>query len=166
MGRYYFKIHHLARVFEMEPMTYGEYAKRFGKKFDWANTSHIESANGYVKRLRDIPDVDWVDKEIFDECYVSCDRMPFSLALDLLKEGCCVTRKSWSSKQMVIAYQKGYPDGIPCNKQTADTWGMQEGDLFKCNPYLQIRQADGSHSMWTPSMDDLMAEDWMLLEEA
>lgn len=139
MGRYYFKIHPLARVAEMEPMTYGEYVKHFGKKIDWENTSHVEGAIGYVKRLRNIPDVDWVDKEIFDEMYISCDQMPFSLALDLLKEGCCVTRKSWSSKQMVIVCQKG------------------------C---LQIRLSDGSHSMWTPSIVDLMAEDWMLLEEA
>lgn len=65
---------------------------------------------------------------------------------------------------MFIVYQKGYPQGIPCNKQTAEAWGMNEGDLFVCNPYLQIRQADGSHSMWAPSMDDILADDWVIAE--
>ncbi len=51
---------------------------------------------------------------------------------------------------MFVVYQKGYPQGIPCNKQTAEAWGLNEGDLFVCNPYLQIRCVDGSHSMWVP----------------
>ena len=65
---------------------------------------------------------------------------------------------------MLFRSQKGYPQGIPCNKQTADAWGMKEGDSFICNPYLQIKQVDGSHSMWVPSIDDVLAEDWMFVE--
>lgn len=61
---------------------------------------------------------------------------------------------------MFVVLQKGYPQGIPCNKQTAEAWGMKEGDLFRCNPYFQIKNVDGSHSMWTPSVGDLLAEDW------
>lgn len=53
---------------------------------------------------------------------------------------------------------------IPCNKQTAEAWGISEGDLFKCNPYLQIRCVDGSHSMWVPSINDCLAEDWVIVE--
>ena len=59
---------------------------------------------------------------------------------------------------------KGYPNGIPCNKQTAEAWGMNEGDLFKCNSYLQIKNVDGSHSMWAPSVNDCLAEDWIVVE--
>lgn len=67
-------------------------------------------------------------------------------------------------KGMFVVFQKGYPDGIPCNKQTAEAWGISEGDLFKCNPYLQIRCVDGSHSMWVPSINDCLAEDWVIVE--
>ena len=49
---------------------------------------------------------------------------------------------------------------IPCNLQTAKAWGMNEGDLFKCEPYLQIKTTDGSHAMWVPSIRDVLAEDW------
>ena len=41
---------------------------------------------------------------------------------------------------------------------------MDKGDLFVCNPYLQIRLEDGSHSMWMPSMDDILADDWVIAE--
>ncbi|MCI8750958.1 MAG: DUF2829 domain-containing protein [Lachnospiraceae bacterium] len=90
--------------------------------------------------------------------------MNFGIALELARKGVKVARESWNGKGMFIVYQKGYPQGIPCNKQTAEAWGMNEGDLFVCNPYLQIRQADGSHSMWAPSMDDILADDWVIAE--
>jgi len=88
--------------------------------------------------------------------------MNFGEALELLKQGKKVSRKGWNGKGMFVVYQKGYPQGINCNKQTADAWGLNEGDLFKCEPYLQIKMVNGSHSMWTPSINDLFAEDWGL----
>ena len=63
-------------------------------------------------------------------------------------------------KGMFVVYQKGYPNGIPCNMQTAKAWGLNEGDLFKCEPYLQIKMTNGSHAMWVPSINDILAEDW------
>jgi len=90
--------------------------------------------------------------------------MNFSIALDKIKDGQRLTRKGWNGVGMFVIYQKGYPTGIPCNKQTALAWGLNEGDLFKCNPYLQIRNVDGSHSMWVPSVGDILAEDWVVVE--
>lgn len=86
--------------------------------------------------------------------------MDFSEALKRVKEGRKIFRLGWNGKGMFVVYQKGYPKGIPCNQQTALAWGMNEGDLFKCNPYLQIKNAQGSHSMWVPSIDDILADDW------
>mgnify|MGYP003179107017 CR=1 FL=1 len=40
---------------------------------------------------------------------------------------------------------------------------MKEGDLFKVNPYLQIKNADGTHSMWVPSTGDIFADDWEII---
>ena len=106
----------------------------------------------------------WLPKKQFEETYRDCMGMNFGIALELMKKGCKVAREDWNSKGMFAVYQKGYPDGIPCNRQTAEAWGMKEGELFKCNPYLQVRQADGSHSMWVPSVDDVLAEDWVIVE--
>ena len=88
----------------------------------------------------------------------------FSTALRWLKVGEKIARKGWNGKNMFVVYQKGYPDGIPCNKNTAEAWGMQEGELFKCEPYLQIKMANGSHAMWVPSINDVLSEDWELVE--
>ena len=89
----------------------------------------------------------------------------FSTALDWLKRGEKISRKGWNGKNMFVVYQKGYPDGIPCNKNTAEAWGMKEGELFKCEPYLQIKMVNGSHAMWVPSINDVLSNDWEIYEE-
>lgn len=92
------------------------------------------------------------------------DTISFGIAIEMLRAGKKVARNGWNGKGMFVVYQKGYPSGIPCNKQTAEVWGLNEGDLFKCNPYLQIKCADGSHSMWVPSINDVLAEDWQVVD--
>ena len=88
----------------------------------------------------------------------------FGEAISRMKRGQKVARKGWNGKWMFVVYQKGYPNGIPCNKQTAEAWGLNEGDLFICNPYLQIKNVDGSHSMWTPSIGDILSKDWFVVK--
>ena len=90
--------------------------------------------------------------------------MTFGDAIEALKDGERVARHGWNGKNMSVAYQKGYPDGIPCNKNTAQAWGMEEGELFKCRPYLQMRCADGTFQMWLASQSDILAEDWYIVE--
>lgn len=86
--------------------------------------------------------------------------MDLGSAIKELKNGKKLTRKGWNGKGMFIVYQKGYPNGIPCNKQTAEAYGYEEGTLFKCRPYIQMRCADGTHQMWTASQTDILSEDW------
>lgn len=88
----------------------------------------------------------------------------FGEALRNVIAGKKIARNGWNGKGMFVVYQKAYPDGIPCNKQTAEAWGMNEGDLFKCEPYLQIKNVNGSHSMWVPSINDIFAQDWVIVE--
>lgn len=97
-------------------------------------------------------------------CIEASGNMDFGTALNMVIAGKKIYRSGWNGKGMFVVYQKGYPDGIACNKQTADAWGLNEGDLFKCNPYLQIKCADGSHSMWVPSINDVLAKDWSYLK--
>lgn len=87
--------------------------------------------------------------------------MKFEEVLPLLKEDKKAFRIGWDG---FVVRQKGYPNGIPCNKQTADIWNLKEGDLFKCNPYLQRKNSDGTHTMWMPSMDDIFADDWEIIK--
>lgn len=145
---------------EARPMTRGAYNYYRG----WPIPSDEDpNDNGYLIKYSDGYE-HWSPEKQFDETYRPCDNMTFGIALEMLKKGFRVARKGWNGKGMFVVFQKGYPDGIPCNKQTAEAWGISEGDLFKCNPYLQIRCVDGSHSMWVPSINDCLAEDWVIVE--
>ena len=90
--------------------------------------------------------------------------MNFSEALDLLKQGKKLQRKGWNGKNQMVAMQKGYPEGIPTNKNTREAWDLKEGELFVVEPYLQIQTVNKSHAMWVPSINDLFAEDWEVVE--
>lgn len=145
---------------EARPMARGAYNYYRG----WPIPSDEDpNDNGYLIKYSDGYE-HWSPEKQFDETYRPCDNMTFGIALEMLKKGFRVARKGWNGKGMFVVFQKGYPDGIPCNKQTAEAWGISEGDLFKCNPYLQIRCVDGSHSMWVPSINDCLAEDWVIVE--
>lgn len=148
------------KMIEAKPMDRGEYNKYRGWQIPEGENPADE---GYLVRYQDGYE-SWSPKKQFEEAYRDCMGMTFGIALELLKKGCKVAREGWNGRGMFAVYQKGYPDGIPCNKQTAEAWGMNEGELFKCNPYLQIRQVDGSHSMWVPSVGDVLAEDWVVVE--
>lgn len=90
--------------------------------------------------------------------------MTFEQVLPLIKQGKKAFRLGWNGKGMFVVMQKAYPNGIPCNKQTAEVWGLNEGDLFKCNPYFQIKNSNGTHSMWVPSVGDILADDWEVIK--
>jgi len=148
------------KMLQARPMTRGTYNKYRG----WQIPADENPADeGYLVRYKDGYE-SWSPKEIFEKAYRECAGLTFGIALELLKTGCKVARRGWNGKGMFIVYQKGYPQGIPCNKQTAEAWGLNEGDMFICNPYLQIKQMNGTHSMWVPSIGDVLAEDWEIVE--
>jgi len=148
------------KLIEAEPMTQGDFnAEQKGKIHPegWPDPLgyKVVYPDGYVS---------WSPKDVFEEAYRRLDNLTFGLAIEALKKGFKLARKGWNGRGMFVVYQKGYPQGIPSNKQTADAWGMSEGDLFICQPYLQIKNVDGSHSMWVPSINDVLAEDWKIID--
>ena len=137
------------------------------------DTVKIYCKDGRVLDIRESEDVFYTlsniasdEWEVIGDCDIDLNikTVRFGEALRLLKQGKRMTRKGWNGKGLSVVYQKGYPQGIPCNKQTAEAWGMNEGDLFKCEPYLQISTVDGSHAMWVPSIRDCLADDWEIAE--
>ena len=121
---------------------------------DGGKSNHLDH-EGYIS---------WSPSEVFNNAYRKVDGMIFGFAIEAAKKGHKIARNGWNGKNMFVVYQKGYPLGIPCNAQTAEAWGMLEGDLFKCEPYLQIQMVNGSHSMWVPSVNDTLSEDWFIVE--
>lgn len=86
--------------------------------------------------------------------------MDFGKALEALKAGRRVQRAGWNGKGMWIALQKGYPDGIQINHNTAEATGIPEGTVCRFAPYLMLRTAQGDFAPWTASQTDVLAEDW------
>lgn len=89
----------------------------------------------------------------------------FGWALKELKQGKRVSRNGWNGKGMWLAIQKGYPDGTPCNKNSAEAYGINEGDIIKVLPYIAMKTVDGSFVPWLASQTDVLAEDWGIVEE-
>lgn len=148
------------KMLQAEPMNLGDYNQYRGWKIP---VDEDPTREGYLVAYED-GYRSWSPKEVFEEAYKDCTGMTFGIAVELAKKGIKIARDGWNGKGMFVVYQKGYPHGIPCNKQTAEAWGLNEGDLFKCEPYLQIRMVNGSHAMWVPSINDVLAVDWVIVE--
>lgn len=108
--------------------------------------------------------VSFSPEEVFEKAYRRTDGMNFGLAIEAAKMGKKIARSGWNGKGMWVIYRTGYPDGIPCNKNTADAVGIPEGTLFKVRPYLQMKCVDGSFQMWLASQSDILADDWYIVE--
>lgn len=147
------------KMLEAMPMNRGKYNEYRGWTIPPDENPNDE---GYLVKYQDGYE-SWSPQNVFEESYKDCEGMTFGIALELAKKGIKIARVGWNGKGMFVVYQKGYPLGIQCNKQTAEAWGLNEGDLFKCEPYLQIKMVNGSHAMWVPSINDCLAEDWVVV---
>jgi len=90
--------------------------------------------------------------------------MDFQYALTSLKEGLRVQRSGWNGKNMWVVLQKGYPDGISINQNTADAIKEPVGTIYKFLPYLMFRTAHGDFVPWLASQTDLLAMDWEIAD--
>lgn len=86
--------------------------------------------------------------------------MDFGAALNALKSGRKVAREGWNGKGMFVVYQKGYPDGIAINANTAEATGIPQGTVCAFRPYLMMKAADDTFVPWVASQTDVLAEDW------
>jgi hypothetical protein len=85
----------------------------------------------------------------------------FGEALYQLRDrGNRVTRQGWNAADQYVVFQPGYPDGIGINANTARATGIDEGTVCVFRPYLMLKTVDGSFVPWTPTVSDVLAEDW------
>lgn len=84
--------------------------------------------------------------------------MNFGQALELLKQGKCVARQGWNGKGMFVYY-------VPKNAiEQIHSAVMQEKILTEHNPYFAIVNVNSTVSTWVPSINDCLAEDWVVVE--
>jgi Protein of unknown function (DUF2829) len=89
--------------------------------------------------------------------------MDFGDAIRNLKLGKRVQRAGWNGKDMWLAYQKAYPDGIPINANTSEATGLPQGTVCRFLPYITMKTVDGSFVPWLASQTDVLAEDWKVV---
>ena len=87
----------------------------------------------------------------------------FGAALFAMQQGKKVSRTGWNGQGMYAFLQKGYPDGIGLNKNTAEATGRREGTICKFRPYFMLWTAQQDFAHWVPSASDILAEDWVVL---
>lgn len=90
--------------------------------------------------------------------------MEFSSALANLKDGSRITRRRWNGPNQYVTLQKGYPEGIPVNANTAEATGLPEGTIAIFRPYMMLCTVEGSFVPWAPSGSDVLATDWEIYE--
>ena len=86
--------------------------------------------------------------------------MDFGEALKALKAGTRVARSGWNGPGMFVVYQKGYPDGIPINANTAQATGIPQGTVCRFRPYLMMKTVNNEFVPWVISQTDALADDW------
>ena len=86
--------------------------------------------------------------------------MKFGEALDKLLKGSKLTRQGWNGKNQFIYY---VPQGSykPCTKIAEQL--VNEQGLVDYAPYIALKTVQGQVIPWTPSVSDVLAEDWMVV---
>ncbi len=83
--------------------------------------------------------------------------MNFSEALIEIKRGRKAHRSGWNGKDMFVYH-------VPANIYKTQTEVAKEefGDEVKYKAYLAIKCVDGEVATWVPSINDVLADDWLI----
>lgn len=75
------------------------------------------------------------------------NRIDFGAAIKVLKDGKRAARSGWNGKGMFVELHKG-------------------GDFqfSELNPFFVIKNVANSFNTWVPSISDILAEDWEVVE--
>jgi hypothetical protein len=88
--------------------------------------------------------------------------MNFGKALELIKQGKCLKRAGWNGKDQFVYLVDG--SEFKVNRQPlSDIFDV--GTQVKYRPHIDMKYQDGSFGVWLASMGDLLADDWVEVEE-
>ena len=152
------------KLINAKPMTRKEYNDFRGWDLP---PDELDSDRGYLVEYLDggkanTPEypgyVSWSPEEVFNKAYRLCEHMTFGLAVEAMKKGLAVTRAGWNGKGMFLYY-------VPANAYVPTTEIAKRffnGEVVPYNAYFAIKNVDDSVSTWVPSINDCLAEDWLI----
>jgi hypothetical protein len=107
--------------------------------------------------------VSWCPKEVFERHNRETEAMPFSLAIEAVKQGKRIARKGWNEKNQYVFLIPDYNfkrEGIPA----LETDSREDVTFWGC---LCIMTTCGKVQMgWLASQGDMLADDWYIVEGA
>ena len=144
-------------MLEAKPMNLGDYNKYRGWTIP-ANENPLK--DGYLVKYKDGYE-SWSPKDVFEESYRDCMGMSFGIAVELAKKGVKIAREGWNGRGMFVYYvpANSYKSCTEIGSSIADENGM-----VSYEPYFAIRNVKGTVSTWVPSINDCLAEDWIIVE--
>jgi hypothetical protein len=103
--------------------------------------------------------VSWSPKEQFDNAYQPTSALSFGHAVEALKTGARLARAGWNSKNQYVYY-------VPANNYPSQTESakLEFGDMVPYRAYLAIKTAQNDVATWVPSISDVLADDWQIVE--
>lgn len=104
--------------------------------------------------------ISWSPKEQFEQAYRPTTGLTFGLAIEAMKKGAKLARAGWNGKGLFAYFVP--PASYPVQTGAAKSH-FGEGSLVPYNAYFSIKNVDDTVSTWVPSINDCLAEDWMVL---
>lgn len=90
------------------------------------------------------------------------EKRDFGWALLQLRTGNKIAREGWNGKGMFIFLVQGSQFKV----NRPPLLGIYpEGTDINYRPHIDMKTADGSICVWTASQSDILADDWLLIEE-
>lgn len=87
----------------------------------------------------------------------------FEYAMKALRNKARVHREEWSELTYIVLLP-GYPEGIQINENNAAAHRLKVGATLHYRPYFQGVTAKGDIIVWNATTEDLLAEDWKILD--
>ena len=105
--------------------------------------------------------ISWSPKDVFERAYRLSSGLTFGDALQALKAGKRVARAGWNGKGMFVYYVRA---AAYLAQSAAAIEYFGKNAYVPYAPYLALKGVDERVSTWVPSINDVLAEDWVVLE--
>lgn len=105
--------------------------------------------------------ISWSPKDVFERAYRLSSGLTFGDALQALKAGKRVARAGWNGKGMFVYYVRA---AAYLAQSAAAIEYFGKNAYVPYAPYLVLKGVDERVSTWVPSINDVLAEDWVVLE--
>lgn len=130
----------------------------------WPAKHQATGEEGYAVKYAD-GYISWSPTSTFEDAYRaighSDQRLTFGDAIHMLKRGYKLTRAGWNGKGMFIFLVQS--SSFKVNRPPL--LGIYpEGTVISYRPHIDMSGVDGSISTWSPTNNDVLAEDWMVLQ--